>query len=137
MLYTQPLKKNRQFKEVYGNGVSAANRLLVVHVIESDGFSEINRLGVCVSKKVGKAVVRNRVKRLIRENFRLLEGSVRPGHDLVVVARLSTCALPRETAFLDIQRALVHVLRKLGLMYGHAGEKKHDENIGDVGPSRV
>lgn len=80
------LKKSGDFQSVYRNGRSLANRYLVVYVKKRDDDGE-NRVGISVSKKVGNSVVRHRIKRLIRESYRLNCGKVSGGHDLVVIAR--------------------------------------------------
>lgn len=81
----ESLKKNRDFKEVYNQRRSVANRLLVLYVKKNNLC--INRLGISVSRKVGGAVVRNRIKRLIKESYRLDENTVTAGYDMVVVVR--------------------------------------------------
>lgn len=82
---TTSLKKNYQFRMVYSRGKSVANRHLVVFVLKNR--DECNKLGVSVSKKVGKSVVRNRVKRLIKESYRNLENDIKTGYDIIVIAR--------------------------------------------------
>ena len=81
----------------------------------------INRLGISVSKKVGKSVVRSRVTRLIRESYRLSENTVAKGYDIVVIARVSANA----AQYADIYRSLNHLLRKHGLLTdkAHISEK--------------
>jgi len=79
------LRKNSEFSRVYGRGKSRANPVLVMYVHENG--RDYNRIGVSVNKKVGKSVVRNRVKRLIKEAYRKYADTVRQGYDLVVVAR--------------------------------------------------
>ena len=78
--------------------------------------TEINQLGITVSKKVGKAVIRNRVKRLIKENYRLLEPRVVRGYNIIIVARPVAGTLPREAAFSEIESALIHLLKKLNCL---------------------
>ena len=63
MEFSESLKKNQDFKTVYGHGKSCANRYLVMYVLGND--SSGNRLGISVSKKVGNSVVRHRLTRLI------------------------------------------------------------------------
>lgn len=114
MHHTQSLKKNREFRRVYSQGHSAANRLLVLYVWRNS--TAHNRLGVSVSKKVGKSVVRSRVKRLVKENYRLREPGIAGGYDLVVVARAAAGTLPRDEAFAEIGRSLCHLLKKQHLL---------------------
>ncbi len=85
MKYSESLKKNKDFQQVYKNGTSQANRYLVMYVLENQ--YNRNRLGISVSKKVGNSVVRHRVTRLIRESYRLNEESFNRNYDIVVIAR--------------------------------------------------
>ena len=64
-------KKNKDFRHVYDEGKSYANRILVMYAM-TNGL-EKNRLGISVSKKVGNSVIRHRLTRLIRESYRLNE----------------------------------------------------------------
>ncbi|MCL5981480.1 MAG: ribonuclease P protein component [Firmicutes bacterium] len=79
------LRKNWQFKQVFGQGRSAATREIVFYFLANNlGF---NRTGFVTSKKLGVAVVRNRVKRVMREAYRTWEGQLPKGFDMVFVAR--------------------------------------------------
>lgn len=79
------LKKNAEFQRVYHTGASRGNRVLVMYIAPND--LPVSRLGVSVSKKVGNSVVRHRIKRLVKECFRLNEAAISPGYDIVVIAR--------------------------------------------------
>ncbi len=81
----ESLKKNYQFKTVYNRGKSAANHFLVMYILKNGRAS--NRLGVSVSKKVGKSVVRSHKTRLIKENYRLMEDGLKGGYDIIFIAR--------------------------------------------------
>ncbi|MBR4014638.1 MAG: ribonuclease P protein component [Anaerotignum sp.] len=120
MKHTESLKKNFQFRTVYHRGRSIANRHLVLHLLKNG--TEKNRLGISVSKKVGKSVVRSRVTRLIRESYRNMEEEVRTGYDLVVIARV-LCA---EADYHEICRSLRHLCKKQQLLLS-AGEKKEQQ----------
>ncbi len=85
MQFSKSLKQNHLFRRLYHKGKSAANRYLVLYC-RPNGSSE-NRIGLTVSAKLGHAVVRNRVRRRLREIYRLHEGQFQPGWDMVVVAR--------------------------------------------------
>lgn len=103
MKFSESLKSNRDFKNVYGKKKSYANKYLVMYVLEN-GLDK-NRLGISVSKKVGNSVVRHRVTRLIRESYRLHEEMYHSGFDIVVVARASA----KNAGYAEIESALLHV----------------------------
>ena len=111
MKFTQSLKKNFQFGFVYNKGISVANRFLVVYVVKNKKDQTQNRLGITVSKKVGKSVVRSRVTRLIKESYRLSEHRLKKGYDIVVIARVNA----KDASYHDIDRALCGLLKKQDL----------------------
>ncbi|GAB6137142.1 ribonuclease P protein component [Halanaerobaculum tunisiense] len=79
------LKKTYQFKRVYNHGSSVADRILVVYSLQTNTTKR--RIGYSVSKKVGKAVTRNRVKRLFREVYRHNNSQLITGVDIILIAR--------------------------------------------------
>ncbi|MBO8127866.1 MAG: ribonuclease P protein component [Peptococcaceae bacterium] len=79
------IKKNRDFRKVFSHGKSKAGKSLVVYRL-SNG-SDKRRFGFSVSKKIGNAVVRNRVRRILKEICRLNEDQFEAGYDYVIVAR--------------------------------------------------
>lgn len=105
MQFSESLKKNHQFRFVYQNGRSYANKYLVM-IIKENGLG-INRIGISVSKKVGNSVVRHRVTRLIRESYRLHESVFNSGLDIVVVAR-NTAA---DVGYFEIESAMLHLAK--------------------------
>lgn len=110
MKFSQSLKKNRDFQNVYKKGTSFANSYLVMYILEN-GLQE-NRIGISVSKKVGNSVVRHHLTRLIRESYRLSEEHFRCGIDIVVIARTSA----KRRNYHEIESALIH-LGKLHKIY--------------------
>lgn len=113
MKFSESLKSNRDFKNVYSNGKSYANKYLVMYVLEN--HSDRNRLGISVSKKVGNSVVRHHVTRLIRESYRLHEEMFNSGLDIVVIARVSAGAAKysdMESAFLHVSKLHKNVLTR-------------------------
>ena len=86
MKYTVSIKKNRDFRFIYKRGKSAVSCILAIYMKKSKGAE--NHIGITVSTKVGKAVVRNRVRRRIREAYRINETKFKPGHDIIIVARV-------------------------------------------------
>ena len=103
MKFSDSLKKNKDFQNVYSKGRSYANRLLVMYVL--DNHTENNRLGISVSKKVGNSVIRHHITRLIRESYRLQEDMLNSGLDIVVIAR----ATARNADYHQIESALMHL----------------------------
>ncbi len=85
MEFTSSLKTNNDFRRVYRKGTSAVRPCVVVYARRAG--QRANRLGFTVTAKVGKAHTRNRVRRRLREIYRLHESGLRPGYDMVVVAR--------------------------------------------------
>jgi len=93
---TEPLRFNYEFARVYKRGVYTSGRCLVLHAFPRTSYvrrgrvpvpQSVNRLGVTSSRKVRGAVKRNRVKRLLRENYRLLEPELRGGYDLILMMK--------------------------------------------------
>lgn len=122
MRFTQSLKKNRQFQEVYRNGVSRANKYLIMYVLEN--HQAVNYLGISVSKKVGNSVVRHRVKRLVKESYRLHEDIFNSGLNIVITARASAASIPYE----KMESAVLHLGKLHGIV--NAGGQKpefHEE----------
>lgn len=105
MKFSDSLKKNRDFQNVYQNGKSYANKYLVMYVLKND--LGMNRIGISVSKKVGNSVVRHRLTRLIREVYRLHEEMFNSGLDIVVLARVNA----KSILYTDMESALLHLAR--------------------------
>lgn len=79
------LKENKDFRRLYSRGKSYVGPALVTYVIKNR--RTMTRIGITTSKKIGKAVMRNRSRRVIREAYYLLMDEVKPGYDIVFVAR--------------------------------------------------
>ena len=106
MLFSESMKKTSEFRNVYGNGKSYANKYIVLYVWKNNGST--NKLGISCSKKIGNSVVRHRFARLVREAYRLHEDMFNSGLDIVVVAR--ACA--KEATFFDIKDSLLSLAGK-------------------------
>ena len=82
----ESLKNTEEFSRVYRKGKSFGSKLLILYVLDSEEGQEAGRLGISISKKVGGSVERHRLRRLIKESFRLRKSEWAP-RDYVVVAR--------------------------------------------------
>ena len=104
MCKEERLKKNSQFAQVYSDGKSQANRLLALKMLPNG--LEVNRFGFSVSKRLGNAVARNKIKRRLRQLASLTPTG--KGWDLVVIARQ-----PASTAsYQQLGEALADLLKK-------------------------
>lgn len=110
MKFSESLKKNEQFREVYKKGNSYANKYLVVYILENN--QNKNFLGISVSKKVGNSVVRHHLARLIRESYRLHENMFNSGLNIVVIARNSAASV----SYHEIESALLHLFKLHGII---------------------
>lgn len=90
-IHPERLKKSWEFQRAYKNGKKYWDAYFVIYVYNTQFRN--SRLGITVSKKVGKSVQRNRVKRLIREAFRMLKVELQQHYDIVVVGRNTACSL--------------------------------------------
>lgn len=83
-----------------------------MYVVKNKKYTDTNRLGISVSKKVGKSVVRSRVTRLIKESYRLSEEDIKQGYDIVVIARVAA----NGADYKEINKALLSLLKKHDLL---------------------
>ena len=118
MKKTFRIKKNTEFQAVFQKGRSVANRQFVIYMLEKEDQTHF-RIGLSVSKKIGNAVTRNRIKRHIRQFFQENQERVSPHKDYVIIARKPAA----EMDYHCIKKSLEHVLR-----VGKSIRKESDEN---------
>lgn len=102
----QRIKKNKEFQVVFKDGKSFANRQFIVYCYRKENQLEF-RIGLSVSKKVGNAVTRNRIKRYIRQSFLEMKDEVQNDMDYVIIARHQAATKD----FHETKKSLQHVLR--------------------------
>lgn len=109
------LKRNEDFRNVYQRGKSFANRQLVLYYFRNDSFfdQEENipfRLGISVSRKLGHAVERNRIKRSLKAIVLKQHKHIRPGFDYVCIVRQQALDMNYD----QLTKSFSHVIRKSG-----------------------
>lgn len=105
----QRLRRRRDFQQVYARGRSFADPLLVLHVLPTAGRE--TRFGFSISKKLGKAVQRNRIRRRLREACRLRLPAIKPGFDIVLVGR----SRAREASYAMLLQSVDELLQRARL----------------------
>jgi ribonuclease P protein component len=111
------LSRSAEFERVYRQGRSTGNRYFVLYSFPNSS-AHAPRLGLSVSRKVGGAVERNRVKRLLREAFAKLEPDLDNTHDVVVVARPSALELADREGLTGLETSLAELAGTAGLRRG-------------------
>lgn len=101
------LKRRNDFRRVFRAGTSVANRQFVLYTFKRSD-EEVTRVGISISRKVGKAVVRNRIKRLVKEIVRHWMENIHPHMDLILIARNPVVGLD----YKDLESSLRHVMKR-------------------------
>ncbi len=110
MKKTTVLTLNKDYKRLYYKGRSAVDPALVTYALKNRMDGE-NRMGITVTKKIGKAVCRNRCKRIIRASYRLLEPQLPDGWDFIFVARGKTATM-KSTELMPVMKKQIESLTK-------------------------
>ena len=109
MKHTVALKQNHEFRRLYNKGKSAASPFFAVYCRKTG--RPYSRLGLTTGVKLGNAVKRNRVRRRMRELYRTNEQKLRPGYDIVIVARFRAIF----ARYSDLENSFLRLMKKLEL----------------------
>ncbi|NLW39668.1 MAG: ribonuclease P protein component [Tissierellia bacterium] len=104
------LRKNEDFKRVYRRGKSFGNRNLVLYIYKNG--LDFSRVGFSVSKKIGSSVVRNKVKRRLREIFRNNFDNIMDGYDIIIIPKKNVV----DMEFKKLESSVFHILKISGLL---------------------
>ncbi len=110
MKIDEGLKKNHQFRKVYRHGKSVANHLVVLYVLKTN--HQKRKVGYSVSKKIGNAVIRNRVKRLFKEVYRHNNDKLITGIELVFIARKNV----KDASYKQIEKSFNYLFKKSNIL---------------------
>ena len=120
MKKTKMIKRRHEFKMLFSKGKIVYNRNFTFYYLKNK--LSINQLGIAVSKKSGNAVDRNRIKRLIRENYKVLEEKLSTGYNLLISVN-KKCEV-NKVNFYDVKNEMEKSLRKSEIW-----DEKNEENI--------
>ncbi len=133
MKFSTPLKFNYEFTRIYRRGKYLSGRYVVLHYISHS--RKTNRIGVTTSKTIGGSVQRNRMRRLLRECYRLNESGIKRGYDIILLGRGGA----PEIVYSQVNKEVLHLMKKAGILIETADEpspaaekrNKHEENQSD------
>ena len=104
------IRRKSEFQRVYHSGRSYANRYLVLYVFLEKGVG--GKVGFAAGKKIGCAAVRNRIKRILRESYRLHQDRLHPGYGILLVGRKALVGVKRQAS----EDAFLQLCRRAGIL---------------------
>lgn len=108
------LRSNMEFKKVYSGGKSYWNRNLVLYVKKNDIGN--TRVGYSITKKIGNSVVRNRVRRRMKEVYRLKFDGIKNNFDLIFIPKKNIV----DISYKELESAMLHILKLAGVLKGQS-----------------
>lgn len=107
------LKKNYEFKRVLNNGQYYYGKYIQFFIVKNK--KDLNRMGIAISSKIAGAVERNKIKRLIRENYRILiRNNILKGYDFVFIWNKNKN--PKEANYYDIKNDIENIFKRTGIL---------------------
>lgn len=103
------LKNNQDFKKIYKTGKNYWNRNLILYVRKND--QEVNRVGYSITKKVGNSVIRNKIRRRMKEIYRLNLLNLDEGYDLIFIPKKNVT----EISYRELESAMLHIIKLTGI----------------------
>jgi len=126
--FTTSLNKNHEFRKLYNKGKSVGSQLIVIYCLKN--YKTNNHLGITVSKKIGGAVQRNRVRRQLKEIYRINEEKLIIGYDIVIVARVKS----RFSEYRELEASVISLLKRLGIFKAEQPEAlKNEKSVDNTG----
>ncbi|MCL2860424.1 MAG: ribonuclease P protein component [Oscillospiraceae bacterium] len=112
MKKTIMLKKNYEFKYVFSKGKYYSGEIIEIYLLKNN--AKKNKLGIAISKKTGKSVVRNKIKRLIRENYRQMENNIKEENTIVFLFKKNIEV--EKATFYNIKKDMEKIFKKANIL---------------------
>jgi ribonuclease P protein component len=113
MKKTIMIKKRYEFKNLFSKGKFFYSEYINMYIQKNN--KKYNKLAIAVSKKQGKAVVRNRFKRLIRENYKNIESNIKSGYSILFIINNKSKLETKNLTYYDIQKDMSRLFKKAGI----------------------
>lgn len=110
MKFSVPLKSNHEFSRVYKHGRYISGRHVVLHFMKHT--KGVNRIGLTTSRNIGGSVSRNRMRRLLRESYRLNEHNIKKGYDIILLGRGGSTDL----TYAQVSKEILFLMKKADIM---------------------
>lgn len=114
MKNTKIIKKKYEFKNLFSKGIFYGGEYINMYILKNKRKN--NRLAIAISKKQGKAVERNRFKRLIKENYKNFENNLKIGYDILFIINKRKILESKEIKFINIKNDMNNLLKKSGMI---------------------
>lgn len=106
------LRKDMEFKKVYNTGKNYYNRNLILYIRKNN--LEETRVGYTITKKIGNAVIRNNIRRRMKEIYRLRFHSLKQGYDLIFIPKKNVV----DISYKELESAMTHIMKIAGILKG-------------------